>query len=60
MCHNLFENYIFMRLIINSRDQLNIQEADYIFLTTLSDWSIRRIEIKIIVQKISENFQLGI
>ena len=40
-----------MRLIINSRGQLYILEADYIFLMALSDWSIWRIEIKIIFQK---------
>ena len=29
-----------------------MQEADYIFLMALSDWSIQRIETTIIIQKI--------
>ena len=37
-----------------------IQEADYIFLMAISDWSIQRIETKIIIQKIKvKNFRLG-
>ena len=53
---NLITNYIFTRPNINSRDQLYIQETNYIFLMVLSDWSIQRIEIKIIIQKIKVKF----
>ena len=52
ICQNLITNYIFTRPIINSRGRLYIQEADYIFLMALSDWSIQRIETIIIIQKI--------
>ena len=60
ICQNLIANYIFTRPNINSRDRLYIQEANYIFLMVISDWSIQRIKIKIIIQKIEvKTFRLG-
>ena len=49
-CEEDLKKNLITKLIIYSRGRLYIQKADYIFLMTLSHWSIQQIEIKIIIQ----------